>query len=376
MFKRLHEAQALSNNSLIPVSRTQKTYLNINSLWRSKSITEAIGLFKADFTETDRLIIKFMLKLFRSCKYVAMNQQTIAEETGTSRRSVQRCLDRLYEHDILRRYFPHKKHINKNETNHYYINEYFTQEIIAYPLRCFFSNVTVILFTLASLYPNPTSSFPSGALLNLNDSVLIKPTVRDSISTGMESIGEVFITKKRKEIKVNKETITLLSNNLDKLPLTERGIMKLSHFTPEVISQVLKQRLNLNVVDLFAYIWSIAKAKALPLNSDDFDHSLYNKTCKVLGIEHKPYIDSDLFQQLQQREMMMQPYKPKIMSHNYKATTSSTQAVINPTPYPTLDTFVDKMKKKAIAQNVYVEGMSFGDMQEALRKNYTNTILT
>jgi len=315
----------LSTNFPLAINRNKKSYSYKNSYCAIKSPDEVIHFLQRDCTDADRIIFKGLWSLFenKNFEYVGMSQYKLASITGTSRRSVQRCLDKLYAQRILHREIPPKKRLDRNEVNKYRINEYLMRDNVVYRVRCFLKNISVVLFTLASLCSPVPHSRNLGAVLLIKERYLNKsaaggcPLPRDARAREAARLDWDYITKKGDV--VNADSLKLIKNNLDKLPLTTRGMLKLAVYPVTTIEHILAKRLNLNVDNLFSYIWSIARKETDPSFVVDF--SFYEKSCHALGLNNDPYIDADQLQELkQQREATESSYKKQF---KYKQTTGS-----------------------------------------------------
>ncbi|MGH3053491.1 MAG: hypothetical protein ACRDL7_00760, partial [Gaiellaceae bacterium] len=164
----------------------------------------------------------------------------------------------------------------------------------------------------------------------------------------------------KREAIMSRESIDLIQDNLDKLPLTTRGALKLGCYPVPVVQYILKQKLNMGATDLFSYILGIAKKQNASLGLAPVDYSDFDRASVVAGINNEPYIDADLFEALKQKPK--QQWEASRSNNNAKAP--------QPTKWPTLEEQFEKQKQQAIRKGIDVSVMTRGDTIHALRMKY------
>ncbi|CAM5999032.1 unnamed protein product [Sphagnum balticum] len=113
---------------------------------------------------------------------------------------------------------------------------------------------------------------------------------------------------------MNKESMDLISENLDKLPLTTRGILQLSCYPVDVVRWLLTKKVNTQANDIFSYLMGTAKKHTMSLGLPAVDFSRAEQMAIAMNVHHDPYIDADLLEELkqnQQREAIKRPHNAK-----------------------------------------------------------------
>ena len=368
MFKILHTKDILSNNSLEKADKQGSCFTKPNSPLNNLSFDFLLEAIQHFLTYKELFRFKALLGVFESFpEKVDCSLPTLAKWAGISLRTLERLLTKLHALGFINKEWRNKK------TNLYFIHEVFTRPHIKNRLKRFFANVRNVFISSSLLFSTVTGSMENGGVLISKDIYLNKTLHTDRELPYEAQVEKQIKPKKYKERLMNKESMNLIEANLDKLPLTTRGILQLSCYPVSVVEWLLTKKLNIQANDIFSYLIGTAKRHATSLGIERVDFSLAEQMAISLKVHQEPYIDADLLEELkknQQRENSKQSNKPKFMSNNNKQTIGSVKTAVNPTAWPTLESYFEKMKKKAIIQAVYVEGMSFGDIQDVLRKNY------
>ena len=125
---------------------------------------------------------------------------------------------------------------------------------------------------------------------------------------------------------MNNDSLKLIKNNLDKLPLTLHGTVKLAVYPVEVVNYIISKPLKLEADDLFGYMTGIARNYCKQNGLADPTWTLCNKLIDELEVRNQPLIDADALEILVKNQKPKS--KPKSMSHNNQKTSTSIQKPI------------------------------------------------
>ena len=322
MFKVSHEAPALSTFYNRKLSFTDNSFSWSNSLWRAKTAPQTISRIKETFTPAPLRVFRTLYSYFITKPQVFVSQEVLAAEAGVCRSTVRRFFKVAIDHDIV-----DIEHNFKQENGSYYsnrirLNAHFLKHEILHMLKSLFINMRYGLFQLKSLISRKTALAANEPIEVLNVNLKEHNTLTDRVPTPRERL------KKKKDIHLNKESINLIEANLDKLPLTTRGILRLGCYPVEVVQFIIKKGVNTQADDIFAYMIGTARKFNASEGRPPVDFSFADKAAVALNIHQQPYIDADRLAELksQQREA------PKSQNKSWTNQKQSAGSLGNPAP--------------------------------------------
>ncbi len=278
-----------------------KVFSDSNSGWHKASPDQAIEILNEHLEGSAKALLKAFMPYFTNNRYdkVIPSRATLAYEAKISDSSVKRYTKTLVALGIIskeeRRYRADGK---KQQSNRYYIADYFLRPDVLHALKNMFRNIARILFNTALLFSN-TGSMKRDPVLILND-FYFKPLLlhkRVTLTRACAS-GVVVKVTNRKGESVNAESLRVIEANRDKLPLTLRGQLKLACYPVVVVNYVVKQRLKLNADNLMAFILGIARKQCDNLGLPDADFGPFLVQQQELDVAAQPYIDFDALEAL------------------------------------------------------------------------------
>lgn len=300
-----------------------------NTNWDGYSPSAAWFHLKSQVVESRLRVFNALQYFVKLHPFATPSHDTLCKMTHLSLKTVKRSLDELKELGVISWVSGKQRRVS----NSYSIHEVFLGKKIQKIMKAFFINLAYCLVLLGATpikggdlldrskdIPNTQKSFSDTDTVTITEPLLAsmllsmaehkrKPSPQELFNPSFYNTPTLRCVKK--DVLVGKssnegvvmytDSLELLKNNLDKLPLTTHGVLKLSVYPRSVLEWLLKQKLFYTANDFFASTMGLCKKKASELGMHKVDYTTYNQTRKALNIsEDEPLVDMDALEELKQ----------------------------------------------------------------------------
>lgn len=274
---------------------------------------------KEQLTRSQFKIFGYIYRFSQTAEKLFPSHEFIAVATRTSVSTVKRALSKLKDLGVL------TKAWRQFQSNRYWINaRYLTSELKSI-FKSWLINIGIMSFSLSMLLPKHAVAenellliYKEESYLTINQLLLVVPNSAREV----DGSGLVYFHKEKG--RMYQESLTMLSEQSDPLPLTQKGLLKLAVFPPSVIKELLTVPFRTDVQDIFAYLFGIGKNIANRLE-EVLDFTTFDQVIKELKIVYQPYIEASALEEYKKtHQPVVQKKFGKNLNHREQQAAAST----------------------------------------------------